>query len=102
MNEPTVFRRGLGVIRTVVGLSPITFIVSVTGAAVFAAGTVASTAVLGRITDDVVLPAFEAGELPMSTVWWGVVAVVAVTIIRSAGVVTRRVADRAAPAALLP
>lgn len=90
MNEPTVFRRGLGVIRTVVGLSPITFIVSVTGAAVFAAGTVASTAVLGRITDDVVLPAFEAGELPMSTVWWGVVAVVAVTIIRSAGVVTRR------------
>ncbi|MEL7207677.1 MAG: ABC transporter transmembrane domain-containing protein, partial [Actinomycetota bacterium] len=56
----------------------------------FAAGTVASTIVLGRVTDDVVLPAFEAGRLPATAVWWGVAAVLAVTVIRSAGVVTRR------------
>ena len=90
MNESTIFRRGLRVIVAVVRLSPVTFAVAVAGAAVFAAGTVASTIVLGRITDRVVLPAFEAGQVTSSSMWWAVVAVAAVTVVRSVGVVARR------------
>ncbi|MEM8923522.1 MAG: ABC transporter ATP-binding protein [Actinomycetota bacterium] len=90
MDSTSLFRRGMRVIATTVRLSPVTFAVSVTGAAVFAAGTVVSTIVLGRITDDVVLPAFEEGEMPLSSVGWAVVAVAAITVIRAAGVVARR------------
>ena len=54
--------------REVVARSPVTFTVSVAGAAVFAAASVASTIVLGRITDDVVLPAFETGDVGPSLI----------------------------------
>ncbi len=90
MERSTVFRRGLGVIGTVLRLSPVTFAVSVTGAAVFAAATVVSTIVLGRIIDDVVLPVFDGEPVTASTVGAALVAVVAVTVVRAAGVVTRR------------
>lgn len=90
MASETVLRRGMRTVRAVVARSPLTFTVSVFGAAVFAAASVASTIVLGRITDEVVLPAFETGEVGSSLILWAVVAVVAVTIIRAAGVVTRR------------
>ena len=90
MAEPSVTRRGLQLIVELVKLSPLTFIVSVTGAAVFAAGTVLSTLVLGRITDRLVLPLFETGEVPPDALAWAIAAVIAVTIVRTAGVVLRR------------
>ncbi|NND73666.1 MAG: ABC transporter ATP-binding protein [Ilumatobacter sp.] len=73
-----------------VKLHPGPFVVAVAGAAVFAAGTVLSTVVLGRITDDVVLPTFETGEVPDGALRGGVLAIVAVTVLRVVGVVCRR------------
>ncbi|MCP3989573.1 MAG: ABC transporter ATP-binding protein [Actinomycetia bacterium] len=90
MSEASVTRRGVRLITELVKLSPLPFVVSVTGAAVFAFGTVMSAVVLGRITDRVVLPTFETGEIPDGGLRWAIIGVVAVTIIRAAGVVCRR------------
>lgn len=90
MSEVSVARRGATLIAELVRLSPVTFVVSVIGAAVFAAGTVGATLVLGRITDEVVLPTFDTGEVPDNGVAWSIVAVVAITLIRAAGTVMRR------------
>ncbi len=81
-------------VRLVVGLvrpHPVPFSISVFGAAVYAAGTVAATIVLGRIVDRVVLPVLDGDEaLSGSAVigWAGLLLVVAV--LRIAGVIARR------------
>lgn len=85
-----MFRRGLGLVVELVRLTPVPFAVSVTGAAVFAAGTVGATIVLGRVTDRVVLPTFETGDVPEGSLQAMVTAVLAVAVIRAAGVVVRR------------
>ncbi len=67
------------------------FAVSVTGAAVFAAGTVLSAAVLGWVTDEVVVETFAGGSSGTgNTVWAGVAAIVSIAFIRAVGVVSRR------------
>jgi ATP-binding cassette subfamily B protein len=87
--QPSVFWRGLRLIGTYIAAHPLPFTVAVTGAAVYAAMTVASTIVLGRITDRVLVPAFGLG-VTLGTVLWGAVAIMAVAIIRAGGIVTRR------------
>ena len=83
-------RRGLVLIRELVGLHPVPFVVAVVGAALYAGATVGSTIVLGRLTDEVIFPTFEDGAVPDGSLRWGVAAIVAVTILRVSGVVTRR------------
>ncbi len=83
-------RQGLRLIRELVRLHPLPFVVAVTGAALYAAATVGSTIVLGRLTDDVIFPTFEDGEIPSDALGWGVAAVAAMTFLRVTGVVTRR------------
>jgi ABC-type multidrug transport system fused ATPase/permease subunit len=70
-------------------MHPGPFIIAVSGAAVFAASTVASAVVLGRVTDTVIVPAFEEG-VSTGTIVGGVVAILAVAVIKAAGIITRR------------
>ncbi|MCA1839660.1 MAG: ABC transporter ATP-binding protein/permease, partial [Actinobacteria bacterium] len=84
-----VFTRGLKVLGSYIATHPGPFAVAVTGAAVFAAATVSSAVVLGKITDKVIEPAFRLGLRP-HTLLWGAVALILVAIVRSAGVITRR------------
>ena len=77
-------------IRELVLLHPGPFSIAVTGAAVFAGSTVAATVVLGRVTDQVVTPAFAGRPLPPHALAWAVLAVVAVAVLRVAGIVNRR------------
>ncbi len=64
--------------------------IAAVSAMIFAFGTVGSAIVLGRITDDVVIPAFEEPGITTSTILWGVVALAAITVIRIVGTVGRR------------
>src|ERR671914_420052 len=90
MNEQrSVVWRGLRIIASYVATHPLPFAVSVTGATVYAGMTVATTIVLGRITDHVLVPAFKEGVRP-STILWGVVTIMAVGVGRAAGVISRR------------
>lgn len=85
----TVFMRGLRVIRSYIAMHPWPFAVAVTGAAVYAGATVAGAYVLGRITDRVIIPAFE-GEISSGAVWGAVLMILIVAILRSGGIVMRR------------
>ena len=88
--QKSMVRSGLALIRELVGLHPGPFVLAVAGAAVYAGATVGSTIVLGRITDRVIYPTFETGEIVTGTLVWWIAAVAAVTMLRVSGVVTRR------------
>lgn len=90
MASPSVTRRGLRQVATFVRLHPGPFTLSIIGSATFAGFTVLATVVLGRVTDRIVIPAFEEGTPPAGTVMWGIASVLAVAAIRVTGVVVRR------------
>jgi ABC-type multidrug transport system fused ATPase/permease subunit len=73
-----------------VRLQPKTFAVAVFGATVYAIATVGSSFVLGKVTDDVILPRFEEGHVRSGAVVGGVAAIVAVGLTKAAGIITRR------------
>jgi ABC-type multidrug transport system fused ATPase/permease subunit len=70
-------------------MEPRPFLVAVAGSTVYAATAVIGTFVLGRVTDQVLQPAFGAG-VSDRTVWLWVGLIVGVAVLRSAGVVARR------------
>ncbi|MGI9608385.1 MAG: ABC transporter ATP-binding protein [Acidimicrobiales bacterium] len=81
----------LRLVATMVRRRPAPFAVAVTGSIVFAAATVGSTVVLGRVIDDVVLPEFDTIDgTSTGALWAGAVAVVTVAAVRALGVVARR------------
>ena len=88
-DERQLIRRGLRIVGGLVRRHPWPFAVSVTGSVAMAVGTVLSTVVLGWLTDDVVLPAFEGTAARRSTTTV-VVAVLMVAAGRSLGVIVRR------------
>ncbi len=83
-------RGGLRIVWSMVRLHPGPFGISVVGAAVFALATVISTVVIGWVTDEVVIKTFDTQIIPDGVLWKASVAVVAVAILRAAGVMTRR------------
>lgn len=72
-------------------MHPKPFSVGVLGAMVYAAATVGSSWVLGRVVDDVIRPRFEQGDVAVGTVVGGALAIFAVGIAKAVGIVTRRV-----------
>lgn len=81
---------GFRLIREQVALHPAPFVVAIFGALLFAGATVASTEVLGYVTDEVVYPTFTDQELKVDPLWWGAIGIMAAVVLRSAGVVARR------------
>jgi ATP-binding cassette, subfamily B, bacterial len=84
-----VFVRGLKIIGSYIAMHPMPFIVAVSGAAVYAASTVVSAIVLGRVTDSIIVPAFE-GRLKEGAIFGGVMAIMVVAVFRAIAIVTRR------------
>lgn len=98
MNEPGElhhardFRHGLQTIRAMVRLHPRPFLVAVLGAAIYALATVASSWTLGRLTDHVIEPRFRDGDIGGGAVVTGLALVVGAGLVKSGGIVLRRVA----------
>ncbi len=67
------------------------FATAVAGASVFAACTVLSAEIVGRVTDRLIRPRFEQGSVGVGTVALVLGALVLVGVVRGAGVVVRRV-----------
>ena len=74
-----------------VRLHPRVFTIAVLGASVYAGATVASSFVLGRVTDTVILPRFEQGEVGTGAVVGAVAAIIGVGLVKAAGIITRRI-----------
>jgi ATP-binding cassette, subfamily B, bacterial len=87
-----LLRRGLRVIGRQVALHPRPFVVAVAGAAVYALGTVAQSWVLGQVVDRAVTPRFETGQFRAGVAVAAACAVLAVGLVKTAGIITRRIA----------
>lgn len=77
-------------VRRIVALHPKLFVTAVSGAFVFALCTVASSVAVRWVIDHVVVPRFEDGSVPVSTVVTGCALIVGIGVLRAAGVVVRR------------
>jgi ABC-type multidrug transport system fused ATPase/permease subunit len=87
-----LLRRGLRVIGAQVALHPRPFVVAVAGAMVYAVATVGQSWVLGQVVDRVVTPRFESGRFQAGAALAAACAIVAVGLVKTAGVICRRTA----------
>jgi ATP-binding cassette subfamily B protein len=87
-----LLRRGLRVIARQVALHPRPFVVAVFGAMVYALGTVGQSWVLGQVVDRAVVPRFETGQFRVGVAVAAAAAIVAVGLVKTAGIITRRIA----------
>jgi ABC-type multidrug transport system fused ATPase/permease subunit len=87
-----LLRRGLRVIGAQVALHPRPFVLAVAGAMVYALATVGQSWVLGQVVDRVVTPRFETGDFRVGAALAAAAAIVAVGLVKTAGVICRRTA----------
>ena len=83
------FLEGMRLILSYVRAHPRPFFISVAGATTYAAASVGMTVILGRATDQVLVPAFEQG-VASSTVWLAAVAILVMSLLRAIGILFRR------------
>jgi ABC-type multidrug transport system fused ATPase/permease subunit len=88
-DQVSVLRRGAALLARFIRTHPRPFVVALAGAVLFAAMAVAGTVVLGKLTDEVLAPAFEGG-VPAGRVWAFVGATFVAALLRSVGVILRR------------
>src|SRR3954454_15740176 len=84
------WRAAAHLLRVLVRIHPRPFLIAVSGAAVFALCTVASSVVLRWVIDNVIDPAFREGGVERSTVLTGLGMVLLVGVLRAGGVIVRR------------
>ena len=87
--DRTVFRRGMQLVASYVGMHPKPFAAAVTGAVLFAFASLWLTEALGRATDQVLRPAF-GGEVEARDVWFAVGGLMLGGIGRALGIMLRR------------
>jgi ABC-type multidrug transport system fused ATPase/permease subunit len=87
-----LLRRGLRVIGLQVALHPRPFVVAVAGAMVYALGTVGQSWVLGQVVDRAVTPRFETGRFEAGVAIAAACAIVAVGLVKTVGIICRRIA----------
>ncbi|MBI2710583.1 MAG: ABC transporter ATP-binding protein [Actinobacteria bacterium] len=83
-------RRGLRLIGRSVREHPLPFTLAMLGSGVFALMSVASTIVLGRVTDTLIVPAFRERHTTGRAITGAAVAILAVATLRALGVIGRR------------
>ncbi|MEJ5255413.1 MAG: ABC transporter transmembrane domain-containing protein [Acidimicrobiales bacterium] len=84
-----VFRRGMRVVLRHARLQRRSFVISLIGATVYAAAAVGTTVVLGRITNEVIVPAFNEG-VSGGTVVAAALVLLLVALLRAGSIVLRR------------
>jgi ATP-binding cassette subfamily B protein len=83
---------GLKLTWSFVKRRPVSFVLAVTGAIVFVSAIVASAIVIGRVTDELIIPVLRNGESIEGRLWPAVLLILAVAIWKSAGITLRRAA----------
>ena len=86
----SVLARGFRLVLRFIRMHPWVFAVSMVGATAYSIATVVSTVLLGRVTDEVILPTFDSGRPPTGTIVGLLALVLAIAVIRALGVVGRR------------
>ncbi|HEX6656876.1 MAG TPA: hypothetical protein VF065_02265, partial [Ilumatobacter sp.] len=80
-------RESLEMLRGELRLHPRPFAIAVSGAALFALCTVGSAIAVQWVTDHVIVPRFDEGQVAVGTVLIGVGLIIGIGFLRAAGVV---------------
>jgi len=89
-SERKVIGRGLQLIRRQIGRAPRQFALGFAGTALYAVMTIASAYVIGYATDEVLIPAIEAGEVPVASLVGAALLILGVAAARGLGIALRR------------
>ncbi|MFF9594123.1 ABC transporter ATP-binding protein [Streptomyces sp. NPDC014646] len=89
--DRSTLRRGLGVLAVAVREEPWIFCAALLASALYGVAPVATSWTLGRITEDVILPAFQEGRTTAAALVAAGLAVFGVAMLRVVGVIGRRV-----------
>jgi len=85
-----VLRDGFRIVWRFIKAHPWSFGLAVTGAAMFAAAIIASSAVIGWVTDTAIIPVLSEGVDASEKIWGVVTAVLLVSLWKAASIVLRR------------
>ena len=85
----SMLRRGARLLARFVRTHPRPFVAALGGAVLYASMAVLGTVILGRLTDEVLIPAFDEG-VAAARVWGFAAATLIVALLRSMGVILRR------------
>nr|WP_232835549.1 ABC transporter ATP-binding protein [Actinocorallia populi] len=88
--DPQILRAGLRVLGVAIRAEPFVFTLSVLASALYGGTTVASAWVLGWVTQETILPAFERGDTTAGALAAAAAAVVGVAVLKAVGVAGRR------------
>ena len=86
-----VMRQGLRVLGVAIRTEKAVFAAAVAASALYGGMTVASAWALGWATQNVVLPAFDRGEIAGGTLWTGALLIFGAALLKSVGVAGRRI-----------
>ncbi|MET7301110.1 ABC transporter ATP-binding protein [Embleya sp. NPDC005575] len=90
MADKVVLRQGLRVLGVAIREEPKIFAAAVSASAVYGVMTVGSALVLGRVTDDVIIPAFRDGRTTAGALVGAFAAVFGIALLKAFGVIGRR------------
>lgn len=85
-----LMRRGFAVVSSLVRLHPRPFALAVLGASIYGSSIVASSYVIGRVVDRVVIPRFEEGGTTTGAVALAALAIFGVGLVKASAIVLRR------------
>ncbi|MFI6638920.1 ABC transporter ATP-binding protein [Streptomyces sp. NPDC050504] len=89
--DRSTLRRGMGVLSVAVREEPWIFCAALLASGLYGVAPVATSWTLGRITEDVVLPAFDEGRTTAAALTGAGLAIFGVAMLRVVGVIGRRV-----------
>ncbi|MFP4311818.1 MAG: ABC transporter ATP-binding protein [Nitriliruptoraceae bacterium] len=95
-SDDGLLRRGAHVTAIALRSAPRPFAVGIGGSLLYAVMMVLSSLVLGWVTDEVLLPTFDAGEVDRGLLLLAVLLIVGVALLKAIGVVARRLGAYAA------
>lgn len=90
-SERAILGSGLRLIRRQLGRAPRQFAVGGIGTVLFAAMTVLSSFVIGWVTDTVILPAVDEGEVTTAALATAAAAIIGVSVFTATGIALRRI-----------
>ncbi|WP_406287477.1 ABC transporter ATP-binding protein [Embleya sp. NBC_00896] len=90
MADKVVLRQGLRVLGVAIREEPRIFAAAVGASALYGVMTVGSALVLGRVTDDVIIPAFRDGRTTAGALIGAFAAVFGIALLKALGVIGRR------------
>jgi ATP-binding cassette, subfamily B, bacterial len=89
-SDQVTLREGFRVLARAMREEPAVFAVAVAGSALYGVMTGLAATVIGRVTDHVIVPAYQQGDTTTSALALAAIAIIAVSVLKATGIVVRR------------